>query len=335
METEVRDEELLFDADGNVIAPAAQQQEASAGGTTDGVGEGTVNKGTGGEDETLVAGNRVDEDDEVAQEGETAEEAEARRERNRQRRKDNKTKRREYIENLHRELAARDSVINEMNQRLATVERKASGSEMAQLDNAEREAQEFYSRFKEIHAKAVEQADGKTASEATEQMLSARQRIDQIASIKKAMQQRQAAPTALDPRMVNHAKTWMSSHPWYDPSGKDEDSSLVLSIDNRLAQEGWNPTTQEYWDELETRVKKYLPHRVKQGYNQNNVSTRTQSRAPVAGSGRESTGNRAVGYRLSAERVQALKDAGMWDDPKQRAEAIKRYQAYDKQQGVN
>lgn len=326
--------EVKEQEDGSVVVEGEglEQQPANTEETGAGEAQGSEAGANASDDNTNVAHA---DDDEGPAEGETAEEAEARRERNRARRKEGKERRREYIDKLQRELAARDSVINEMNQRLATVERKASGSEMAQLDQAEKEAQEFYSRFKDIHARAVEQADGKTASDATEHMLVARQRMDQIASIKKAMQQRQTQPNALDPRMVNHAKGWMEKHGWYDPSGKDEDSSIVLSLDNRLASEGYNPTTPEYWDELSRRVEKYLPHRAKSGVQSPNVGGRTAPRAPVAGSGRESTGNKAVGYRLSAERVQALKDAGMWDDPKQRAEAIKRYQAYDKQQGAN
>ena len=49
----------------------------------------------------------------------------------------------------------------------------------------------------------------------------------------------------------------------------------------------------------------------------------------VAGSGREaSTPASAEGtYKLSADRVEALKMSGVWDDPKQRAEAVKRYRA--------
>ena len=33
---------------------------------------------------------------------------------------------------------------------------------------------------------------------------------------------------------------------------------------------------------------------------------------------------------LSRERVQALKDAGMWDDPTKRAKAIRRYADFDR-----
>ena len=275
-------------------------------------------------------------DEEQAADGESEEDAEARRERNRQRRKDSKERRKDYIESLKRELASRDTLINDMNTRLATVERRSTGSEMAQLDQAEKEATIHYNQFKELHGKAVEQANGHVATEATEKMMAARQRLDQIGQIKKAMQTKQAQPAPLDPRLVNQAQDWMQKNNWYDPSGNDEDSSIVLALDNRLAKEGWNPTTPEYWNELDSRVKKYLPHRSDSGYNSRTGSSgmKTATKSPVAGSGRESGGanSNSSGYRLSAERVSALKDAGLWNDMKSRTEAIKRFQQLDREQ---
>jgi hypothetical protein len=118
----------------------------------------------------------------------------------------------------------------------------------------------------------------------------------------------------------------MERNKWYDPNGGDADSRRALEIDRELAREGWVPTTPQYWEELESRVKKNLPHRGKTNYN--------SSKSVVTGSGRESapSGNGGT-YKLSSERVAALKDSGMWDDPKQRAEAVKRFKEYDRANG--
>ena len=279
------------------------------------------------QEDARVVDHQEDEDhDEESDEGLSPEE---KRERNRQRRAESKQRKKEYIDSLKRELSARDRIINEMNQRLSTVERKSTGSEMAQLDNAEREAVQAYNYFKNINAKAIEQANGQVANDAQEKMFQARQRAEQIRHIRNAYQNRQTAPQPLDPRLVNHAQGWMNENRWYDPQGRDEDSAIALTIDNRMAQEGWDPTTPEYWKELASRVKRYLPHRAKAGYNKGNVGNRAAP--PVAGSGRETTSSKGT-YKLSAERVTALKEAGLWENPKQRAEAIKRFQQYDKEQ---
>lgn len=290
-------------------------------------------------DEKLAEGAESnDEDHEGEEQGhaqETAEEAEARRQRNRERRLANKERRKEHIESLKRELAARDRAIAEMNQRLAVVERKSTGSEMAQLDHYEREAKQFYEHFKQVNAKAVAEADGVLATEAQEKMFAARQRMEQIANIKKAMQtpqQQQTAPT-LDPRMVGNANRWMQDNSWYDPTGRDMDSSMVRTIDNGLAEEGFDPSTSEYWDELNSRVKKYLPHRANLRHNSATGDSTPRRSSPVAAGGVAASAGKSGGeYTLSPDRVQALKDAGMWDDPVKRAAMIKRYMAQDKEQ---
>lgn len=310
MTEEVKDEDLKLteQQDGSVVvgdAPAeSEEHDESLKSTDDDHGE----------------------EQEAADESE--EDAEARRERNRTRREEGKQRRKDYIESLKRELAARDSIINDLSTRVAHVERRASGGEMAQLDAAEKEAVTHYNYFREQNKLAIEQANGEAAMAAQERMFLARQRAEQIKNIKKSMVQRQQTPQPLDPRLVNHAQEWTAKHSWYDPSGADDDSAMVLSIDQKMAADGWNPTTSEYWDELSKRVEKYLPHKAKSGYN----VAKNRGAMPVTGSGRESSGGgTSTSYKLSADRVQALKDAGMWDDPAQRAAAVKRFQTFDKE----
>ncbi len=312
MTEETKDEDLKLNeqADGSVT-----------------VGEEPPKDGAEDEGDERIAKSEDDGDEEGHPEESDEDKAE-RAERNRQRRLESKQRKKEYVESLKRELSARDRIINEMNQRLATIERKSTGSEMAQLEQAEREAANMYNHFKNINQQAIEQANGAAATEAQERMFQARQRFEQLQNIKRAMQSRQKAPQPLDPRLVNHAQQWMESNKRYDPTGNDDHSAIALTIDARMAKEGCDPTTPEYWDELETRIKRKLPHLAKSGYTNSQVGRRAP---PVAGSGRESSGGSTSTYKLSAERVQALKESGLWDDPKQRAEAVKRFQQYDRE----
>lgn len=280
------------------------------------------------EDNSLKAEDTQDEEGHAE---ETVEEAEERRERNRKRRAENKQRRQDYVESLKRELAARDQVINDLSTRVASVERQSQGSQMAQVDKAMQEAEQYYNHFKQVHQQAIDTANGALATDATEKMFAAKQRYDMLANAKRNMSQQVQQPKPLDPRMQKHAEDWMTANAWYDPSGTDMDSDLVLKIDDRLVQEGWNPATPEYWDELTARAKKYLPHRFNSGYNNGQPAVKPQARVPVAGaSGSTNSGNKGT-YHLSADRVQALKDAGMWDDPATRQKMIKRYQEQDRQ----
>lgn len=282
-------------------------------------------RGDSGEDSGEDSGG--DDDDSGEDAGGTDDEREAIRERRRKERQHRKQAQREREETLRRELQARDSIINELRAKVEGIERRGTSSELAQIENAKKQTAQEYAYFKDQIRVATEAGNGAAVADATEKMLQAQQRFSQLQGYEQTYRQRQAQPQPLDPRLVNHAQKWMESNKWYNPAGQDQDSRIALTLDQQLAQEGWDPTTPQYWQELDSRVKKYLPHRANSG-----KISGTKPRSTVSGSGRDAgprTSDKS--YRLSAERVKALKDAGIWDDPKQRAEAVKRFREYDKQ----
>lgn len=265
-------------------------------------------------------------DEELADASDDAEREEIRA-RRREERRNRKVNQREREDTLRRELAARDTIINEMRGRLDAVERRNTGSEVAQIENAKQQTAKAYAYFKDQIRVATEAGNGMAVADATEKLLQAQRKFDELTNYERAYRQKGQTPQPLDPRLVNHAQGFMDRNKWYDPSAKDADSRITLTIDQQLAEEGWDPTTPQYWQELETRVKKYLPHRVNRG----KISS-DRPRSVVTGSGREGVSVSTTGsYKLSAERVAALKDAGIWGDPKQRAEAVKRFRDYDKE----
>lgn len=316
-------DEFEFDDDGNVVekAPTAEQHE------------GPDNKAAEQDTEEQSGQNSDDSDDgadeQVNDESITDDEREAIRARRREERRNRKQHAREREDTLRRELAARDAVINELRARQDAIEHRNTGSELAQLETAKRNISQAYNYYKDQIRVASEKGDGAAVAEATERMIQAQRKFDEVIATEAAFKQAKQAPQPLDPRLANHAQKWMSENRWYDPQAKDTDSLIARTIDQRLAEEGWDPTTEAYWEELSARVKKHIPHRVGSG----KMNTQTRPKATVAGSGRDvgSSGKQGT-FKLSAERVQALKDAGIWDDPQRRAEAVKRYREFDKQQ---
>jgi hypothetical protein len=118
----------------------------------------------------------------------------------------------------------------------------------------------------------------------------------------------------------------MERNSWYDPGGGDEDSDIALIIDKRMAKEGWDPKSVDYWEELDSWLQKKLPHR----YSDEDEEERPVTRRPksvIVGSGREnssSSGGKNT-FTLNPDQVRAMKDAGMWDDTEKRARMIRRY----------
>ena len=270
-----------------------------------------------------------DENDAVAkadEDGDTDDERQSIRERRRKERQDRKERAREREETLRRELSSSKAQLDEMRQRLDIIDRRNTGSELAQLQAAKEEAIRVHKHFKDQIRIGAESNNGTLIADATEKMMLASKRITDIDTIEKNYRQNKQRPQPLDQRVLAGAKAWVESHSWYNPQGGDSDSRVVLTIDQTLADEGFNPTTSEYWTELEKRVKKYLPHRV------NRATITAKQKTIVAGSGREASSSKSTSsvFRLSAERVKALKEAGKWEDPAERNKMIRQYRDYDR-----
>lgn len=222
-----------------------------------------------------------------------------------------------------------------LERRLAQVENAAVGFQFAQID---RLLEDEATRVEYAKMKATQAAQAGNVAEQMEymeQFHTAKTKLAQVQLLKQrqleeAKQPRNNVPDVATEVVQQNATQWLNSNRWYDPSGKDTDSRIAKVIDNALASEGWDPADPEYWDELDNRLKERLPHRYtgKVGGDRNRRSGTSSGRTDVSGSAVKNT------FTLSRDRVQALKDAGMWDDPSKRAKAIRSYADFDRKNRV-
>ena len=285
----------------------------------------------------MADGGGVDDNDESDEAAEAREiaatgaidpDAEAAREAKRAKRR----ARKEYHKQVSHEKDHRLQNLQRQNQelleRLSVVERKTAGSELARLDKAIEDQKMRIDFAKRKIAEATRDGDGELLTNAQEMWFEARRQAEDLEGIKKRSVQPQQQPTIKqDPRLQRHASSWMDSNPWYDPNGKDMDSRIALTVDQALAEEGWNPNDADYWEELDNRLQKVLPNRYTENTNER-PQVRSRPRNAVVSSGRESaasSGGSKNSFTLRPEQVRAMKDAGMWDDPEKRARMIKRY----------
>jgi len=220
-------------------------------------------------------------------------------------------------------------------ERLALVERKTSGAELARVDKAIEDAGVEVEYAKMKLTEAVNQSDGSAAIQAQEMLYDARRRQEALANVKKqaTQQTNRSAPNTPDPRVTKYASEWMEDNPWYDPNGKNVESKIALAIDNALTEEGYDPSSMEYWEELQERVDKHIPNTQNRVYNDSN--RRTRPRSVVTSSGRESHGSaRPNEYILSPEKVTAMKEAGKWDNLQERKKMIDYYRKHEQQNKV-
>jgi len=219
----------------------------------------------------------------------------------------------------------------ELAERLAKVESAAVSYQFAQIDKAiEDEATRVeYAKMKMLQA--AQANDAAAQVEYLEQLTEAKQRLQQTQHFKKqqleqAKNPKQNVPTPLTEEVQQNATRWLKRNSWYDPEARDTDSRIAKVIDQELATDGWDPSDPEYWEELDNRLSARLPHRYT---SKGGASTRRGG--PTASSRVANTASTTPGsFRLDPNRVQAIKDAGAWDDVNKRNKMIRAYAAYDR-----
>ena len=216
--------------------------------------------------------------------------------------------------------------------RLAAVENTAASYQFAQIDKAlEDEATRVeYAKMKMLQAAQSNDAAGQV--EYLEQLTEAKQRLQQVQHYKKqqleaAKSPKQNVPSEMSNEVQQNATRWLKKNSWFDPQARDTDSRIAKVVDQELAADGWDPTDSEYWEELDSRLSSRLPHR----YTAKGGNNKRSSAGPTASSRVANTTSSKPGtITLSRERVQAIKDAGSWDDVEKRNKMIRAYASYDR-----
>lgn len=296
------------------------------------------------EDESQLSQNQnQDEDDDdqddgvVAKQHEdddgTEDEREAIRERRRLEKQERKVRREEAIRRDKLELDFLRKRNDDLERRLTAQEQRAFTGDLNAYDAAIAQAAKEAEMADQVIAKAVAAGNGEDVTQAM------RYRDQALARIQALNQQKQQLANArpqpqqpkIDDMTMELAKQFMSENPWYDAQGRDEDSAIVIAIDQSLAKDGFDPRSEDYWDELRRRAAKRLPERFGKAKESSQSAARSPRGGPAVGSGREhAPASTRKEIYVSPERKQALIEAGVWDDPVLRAKYVKRYAEYDR-----
>ena len=232
-----------------------------------------------------------------------------------------------YIKRTNEEKDQRLGLLQRQNQelmeRLSVVERKTHGADMARYDKAMEDEQYRLKYAQQKMKEATDNSDGEAFTKAQELWYDTRRKLEAMNNYKEQVAKAGSSESSpANPKLVRLANDWMEANSWYDPEAGDEDTQIAKVIDKRLSAEGWNPATKDYWDELDNRLQKRLPHRYTRDTGEN---SRRSPRSVVTGSSRESSRGNGSQFVLEPEQVRAMKDAGFWDDPEKRNKMIKRY----------
>jgi len=224
---------------------------------------------------------------------------------------------------------------DDLERRVTAQEQRAHQVDLGAYDSHIASAAKEAEMAERVIAKAVEAGNGKDVAQAMRYRDQAMQKVQQLQFAKQQAAQQRPQPQGqqLDDMTMHYANEFIKANPWYDSQGRDEDSAIVIAIDQSLAKDGYNPQSEEYWDELRKRAARRLPEKFKTERQSTREAReeRTPRGGPAVGSGREyapATTRKEI--YLSPERKQALIDAGVWDDPVLRMKYAKRYSEYDR-----
>jgi hypothetical protein len=295
------------------------------------------------EDESQLTQNQNEDDDDqdddvVAKSNEdegdgNEDEREAIRERRRLEKQERKERRDQAIKRDKLELDFLRKRNDDLERRLTAQEQRAFTGDLNAYDSAIAQAAQEAEMADKVIAKAVAAGNGEDVTQAM------RYRDQALARIQTLNQQKQQLANArpqpqqakIDDMTMELAKQFMSENPWYDAQGRDEDSAIVIAIDQSLAKDGFDPRSEDYWDELRRRASKRLPERFGKAKESAQGTARSPRGGPAVGSGREhAPASTRKEIYVSPERKQALIEAGVWDDPVLRAKYVKRYAEYDR-----
>jgi hypothetical protein len=272
-------------------------------------------------DERLSADQRDDDD-----EGDR-EEIRARR---REEKRNRKAAQRDARDRTQRELVELRRLNAELMSRVSSIEGNAISNNVSSLEGRIREAAYRAQQAEEALAKAVEAGNGEVVRDALRLRDKAINEATTLETHRRAIIERAQRPPEpkMDPLVERNARGFIERNKdWYDPNGGNDDSAVVMALDNKIASEGFDPTSEEYWEELEKRASKMLPHR----FNSEDAPEPQRARRgpPTGGRGDAPSSSRNQVF-VSAERKQAMMEAGIWDDPKLRRDALRRYAEFDR-----
>lgn len=283
------------------------------------------------EDDAVARSNEDDEGDDAD------DEREAIRERRRQEKLERKQRREEAIKRDKLELDFLRKRNDDLERRVSAQEQRTHKLDLSAFDAEISKAARDAEMAEQVIAKAVAAGNGEDVTQAMRYRDQALARVQQLNYQKQQVAAQKPQPQQIDDATMRYAQEFIKENPWYDAQGRDEDSAIVIAVDQALTRDGYDPRTPDYWDELRRRAAKRLPERfgARKQTEERTESRREPRGGPAVGSGREHApaSTRKEVY-ISPERKQALIEAGVWDDPVLRAKYVKRYAEYDRSNKV-
>lgn len=210
-----------------------------------------------------------------------------------------------FTKGYHDERRAKEQALREreelerLAQKLVEENKKLKGSmnknEEALVSQAKRLAETEYQTAKNAYKQAYDSGNSDEVLEAQESLTTAKLKLDRLSSYKpkKAEEDKEEPVKAEQPisepvkqnpvQPDQKAVTWAQENPWF--GSDDEMTSFALGYHNKLVKQGMDPTSNEYYEKINSRMREVFPNEFeyetpRSSKPANVVAPATRSKAP-------------------------------------------------------
>ena len=204
----------------------------------------------------------------------------------------------------------------ELNTRLASKSNEVTNISRHTLDLSEKQLTDKIQLAREVYLEAFEEGEKEKLLNAQEMLNEAQSDLKQVTNAKAhyatQAQQPVAQPAArqpvAQPETDPKAEEWVSNNEWF---GKDNImTAAALAIDAELKNEGYDPNDNEFYQEINNRIKNTFPQKF--GEVEERVQENTSTPAQVVSGGSRSSPSSRKKIKLSQE---DLRLAEKWNIP--------------------
>ena len=214
----------------------------------------------------------------------------------------------------------------ELNTNLRTKDKEVNTLGKSSLDASEKQLTDKIELARAVYTEAFEEGDKERVLKAQEMLNDAQIDLKSVTAAKNNYPEIEDVPQQAQPQPqqqvrqqpVNdpRAEDWASKNDWF---GKDNVmTAAALAIDAELKGEGYDPADQDFYQEIDNRLKQAFPQKL--GESQERVQGSTSTPAQVVSGGSRSSSSSSRKVKLSKEDV-AL--AQKWNIPLEKYAAEK------------
>ena len=181
-----------------------------------------------------------------------------------------------FSKGYHEERRAKESALREREealriaQSLADENKRLQGTlgqgQQALLEQAKKVVASEIEDAKRSYKEAYESGDSEKLVEAQEALTSAKIKAERVNNFRPTLQQQQTAvqpeprtvqsPPPADPKLT----AWQQANPWF--GSDDEMTAVALAVHKKLVESGVDPTSDEYYNRINGRIKQLFPDSV-------------------------------------------------------------------------